>query len=392
MRIVHVLNGHGPIYGVERHVLTLAAAQRARGHTIMAMTNIDDEFADACRVNGIQITVNPRLEPMNDHGLYLDEQIMENAIKGLGSQLADFRADLIHCHNPLSASLAIPAANRAHIPCFLTLHIEPKPEFFSQTKHLRFAVIAVSTLVFNKAQAVVSPGTDLYLIPNGTQTMPPENTNSRKPYRPNLMMVGTLHPLKGVDAAISAMFRLHLRLGHDCPTLNVYGSGQAPWVDFYKEMAAVLGLADIVLFHGSRPGILRDCPAGDILIVASRNESGPLVVLEAMSRGMPIVTSRVGEVTEMLPDKRYGRIVPVNSITGLADAVESTLRDVNRGRFEPELVIARHRSFFSDIAMAQRTEEIYAAVMSKQAAARPGGHLRPGAAGQALRPDRRRAG
>jgi glycosyltransferase involved in cell wall biosynthesis len=389
MKIVHVLNGHGPIYGVERHVLTLAAAQKERGHSIMAISNIDAEFAQACRANGIQITVNPRLEPMNDHGLYLDDQIMENAIKSLSSQLAGFRADLIHCHNPLSASLAMPAANKAHIPCFFTLHIEPKPEFFSQTKHLRFAVIAVSTLIFNKAQAVVSPGTDLFLIPNGTPTMPPEILNTRGAYRPDLMMVGTLHPLKGIDAAILAMFLLHLKLGRDCPTLNIYGSGQSLWIDYFKEMAEALGIADVVSFHGSRPGILRDCPAGDILVVASRNESGPLVVLEAMSRGMPVVTSHVGEVTDMLPDARYGRIVPVNSITGLADAIESTLRDVNSGRFEPELIIARHRSFFSDIVMAQRVEEIYARVMSKQTVARPGGHLQPGAADQPFRMDRR---
>jgi glycosyltransferase involved in cell wall biosynthesis len=47
-----------------------------------------------------------------------------------------------------------------------------------------------------------------------------------------------------------------------------------------------------------------------------------LVVLEAMSRGMPIVAADVGGVNEMLPDQQYGRVVPVESITELADAID----------------------------------------------------------------------
>jgi glycosyltransferase involved in cell wall biosynthesis len=125
------------------------------------------------------------------------------------------------------------------------------------------------------------------------------------------------------------------------------------------EIIAVLELENIVRLYGSQPGILERCPDTDILILPSRLEACPLVVQEAMSRGMPIVATDVGEVAEMLPDQRYGRIVPVDSVVALADAVESLLSDIENGRFAPELLIERHREFYSDDKMAERVEAVY---------------------------------
>jgi glycosyltransferase involved in cell wall biosynthesis len=75
-------------------------------------------------------------------------------------------------------------------------------------------------------------------------------------------------------------------------------------------MTAVLELNDVVRFHGFKLDVLEHCPNTDILVMSSRRETGPLVVLEAMSRGMPIVATAVGDVINMLPDRRYGRVIP----------------------------------------------------------------------------------
>jgi glycosyltransferase involved in cell wall biosynthesis len=93
--------------------------------------------------------------------------------------------------------------------------------------------------------------------------------------------------------------------------------------------------------------------------MSSRQETGPMVVVEAMSRGMPIVATDVGEVSEMLPDPRYGRVVPAASIVGLAEAAQDLLQDIHVGRFDPGLLIERHRSFYTTAKMAERTEEVY---------------------------------
>jgi glycosyltransferase involved in cell wall biosynthesis len=81
---------------------------------------------------------------------------------------------------------------------------------------------------------------------------------------------------------------------------------------------------------------------------------------------MPIVTSAVGDVAEMLPDQRFGRIVATNSIIALADAIDSTLSDVAAGRFDPALLMERHREHYSCETMAARIEAIYQQVIKKQ--------------------------
>jgi glycosyltransferase involved in cell wall biosynthesis len=78
-----------------------------------------------------------------------------------------------------------------------------------------------------------------------------------------------------------------------------------------------------------------------------------------MSRGIAIVSTEVGEVADMLPDPRYGRIVPVDSLVALADAMESLLSDITEGTFDPDLLIQRHRTLYTDEKMAERVEMAY---------------------------------
>ena len=177
-----------------------------------------------------------------------------------------------------------------------------------------------------------------------------------------------MEPVKGPDIAILAMADLKQRHGRECPVLNVYGKGGLE--GYLKEMVSVLRLGDVVRFHGVKQGILEQCPATDILVLSSREEAGPLVVLEAMSRGMPIVATRVGEIGEIIPDKRYGNVVMNGSITALADGIESTLADVRAGRFDPDLPISRHQELYTVEKMAERVDTAYRALIARNATAR----------------------
>ena len=84
---------------------------------------------------------------------------------------------------------------------------------------------------------------------------------------------------------------------------------------------------------------------------------------------MPIVATDVGSVAEMLPDQRYGRVVPPNSITVVARAVESLLSDIAAAKFDPIPLIERHRSLFSSEKMAERVEAVYRQVLLNAAPA-----------------------
>jgi glycosyltransferase involved in cell wall biosynthesis len=209
---------------------------------------------------------------------------------------------------------------------------------------LRFAVVCLTAESFEELKSeTIDMG--VFLIPNGTRVVPVQAREAEAGHSPSLILAGSLVPNKGIDVAMIAMVELRRRLGRNCPVLNIYGDGFQE--GYLTEMAAVLELNDIVRFHGFKSGILEHCSSADILVVASRWEAGPLVVLEAMSRGMPIVATDVGEVSNMLPDRRYGRVIPSESFTALADAIESLLADIAAGKFDPNLLIERHRSLYS---------------------------------------------
>jgi hypothetical protein len=364
MRVVHVVNtSRVSTLGIERRVIYLAGAQKACGNDVKIVIDRPGVFTEFCREQDIPVAV---VDGLDSEGNLLALPT-EKTVELLTPQFTNPAADIIHCHSLSAAVKAIPVANQLNIPC--VFNSDGTNALMAAKKlGMNFAIISLSEAGFENVKRNGTPDMDVYYIAIGSKAVGggrPHNMSKSVPT--NLMIVGSLITRKGVDVAILAMAELRRRRGADCPVLNVYGDGDQE--QYLKEMTAVLGLEDSVIFHGIQPGVLEYCP-DDILILASRLEVGPLVVVEAMSRGLPIVATNVGEVSKFLPDKRYGRIVPTNSILALADAVESLLSDIEGGQFNPELLIERHRSLFSDEKMAERTEAVYKKLLLDTAAAR----------------------
>jgi glycosyltransferase involved in cell wall biosynthesis len=368
MKILHATSSaENDTLGVEREVATLAVAQKARGSDVMIAINRQGIFTEICREYGISVTVHDRLWYQLEKLIAMtpeENAVLENAVQDFIEFLESFSPDIIHCHSPDNALVAISAGNRMNIPCALTgdgWMLSPSGRRLSASvrrRGLRFATLCLTTASFKELPKSGIPDTDVYYVPNGTRVVPPTQAQQTEAsHSPSLIMAGSLSSRKGVDVLILAMVELRRRLGGACPFLNIYGDG--PRRKYLTEMAAVLELNDIVRFHGLKLEILERCPSSDILVMPSRHEASPLVVLEAMSRGMPIVATDVGEVAKMLPDSRYGRVIPQDSAIALADAIESLLADIADGRFNPDLLIERHRSFYSIEKFAERTEAAY---------------------------------
>jgi glycosyltransferase involved in cell wall biosynthesis len=357
MRIAHVAGSKTPenIQGNERHIVDLAGAQRARGLTADVVTNCNGLFFKLCAQDGIPAFV------VDD--LLSSGEVAPGAggfAQGIVAMLKSLNPDIVHCHDLLTAGVAVAAANRIKVPCVITLHTGIRPMIYDLIAAKRLTVILVCKSEFDAVRKSGGINIDFHYVPYGIRALSGAYRQEQElstPCRPNLMLVANLGHRKGIDLAILAMVELRRRRGSDCPVLNIYGAGDLG--EYFVEMARMLRLDDIVKFHGIQMDIIHKCPSSDVLIVASRAETGPLVVLEAMSRGMPTVASDVGDVSEMLPDWRFGRVVPVNSITALADAVDSMLTDITSGRFDPALLVDRYRSQYSIEKMANRVDAVY---------------------------------
>lgn len=362
MKVVHLTNSNETtMLGIERHVLSLVSAQRARGLDSIVVTDLPaGVFAEACREQSIPMAAVPGLGP---GPLVPAEQVMSSLLAHFDS----VGAELIHCHTPPTAIHAIPAGNRAKIPCVLTIHTQgsTRPLADAQKAGMRFTMITVNRDSFEyiKSRNDLCV-TNLYYVPNGTKTVPlAHRVKAPRSDHPNLIIVGSIAPRKGVDIAILATAELRRRHGPGSPALSIYGEGRDE--KYLREMTSIIGMSDTVQFCGFQNDILDHCASTDILLVPSRAETGPLVVLEAMSRGMPAVASDVGMVAEMLPDRRYGHVVPVNSPVAVADAIESITSDIASGHFDPDLVIERHRSLYSIEKMTESIESIYKQVLAE---------------------------
>jgi len=291
---------------------------------------------------------------------------LENAMQGFVECVESFGPDIIHCHGSgAEALVAIGAGNRLGVPCAFT-SAGPSIAVSGWKSGLRFGVLC-SAVHFGELLESEIPDANVYCVPNGTRAVPPKQVQQTGTgHSPSLTVAGSLAAKKGIDVLILAMLELRRRLGRACPLLNIYGDG--PRKKYLTEMVAVLELNDVVQFHGFKLGILEDCPNSDILVLPSRFEGSPLVVLEAMSRGMPIVATDVGEVANMLPDWRYGHVVPKDAVMPLADAIELLLQDIADGRFNPDLLIERHRSLYSIEKFAERTEAAYRQILLNNSA------------------------
>jgi glycosyltransferase involved in cell wall biosynthesis len=371
LRIVHIVGGDSnssSIRGDERHILSLAAAHQAQGFSVAVMTDAEGLMTEACGKQGIAVIITPpfvlpgKVNSMEGEVSREVESKYSDLCIDLIRMLEDFRPDLIHCHDELPAYSTMAVGNGMNIPCVFTPHIPVGLLFPYLWANRKFAILSIWKSIINDLKENGISESDLYYVPCGTKA-----SSCMYPYevfdeKPNLIIVGRITHSKGIHTALLSMVELRRRRGRQCPELNIYGGGVL--LEYFKEASVILGLDDIVQFHGNRFDILDRCRGSNILVMPSRSETGPLVVLEAMSRGMPIVATYAGDVAEMIPDRRYGRVVPTRSIMTLADAIDATLADVANSRFDPVLLIERHRNLYAIEKMAEGITSVYNQILS----------------------------
>jgi len=143
--------------------------------------------------------------------------------------------------------------------------------------------------------------------------------------RQEILSVGRLVPFKGQAILISALRRLVER-GRDA-RLTLVGGG--PLMDDLQELAAAEGVADRVTFAGpvGQDEMADYYRRADVFCLASFAEGVPVVLMEAMALGVPVVATRVGGIAELIDHGREGFVVPPARPDVLADHLDRLLED-----------------------------------------------------------------
>ncbi len=136
-----------------------------------------------------------------------------------------------------------------------------------------------------------------------------------------LLFVGTLSPVKGVDVLLEACALL--RLQKQDFELSLLGNGPELQVHRLRRRVEDLGLQEHVRFLGSqsRSRLATFLQQAHLLVVPSRSDPLPTVVLEAMLAGLPVVGSAVGGIPFLLAEGTCGVLVPPGAPVALAEAI-----------------------------------------------------------------------
>ncbi len=126
-----------------------------------------------------------------------------------------------------------------------------------------------------------------------------------------------------------------------------------------KQMAQDLFIADRVIFLGQRRNIHRILPCFDLFVLSSQSEGFPLVILEAMAARVPILTTNVGGIPEMIVDQESGLLTTPKDADLMAMKMATVLADLPAAKERSDAAFTKVVQAFSLESMTTQYEAIY---------------------------------
>jgi glycosyltransferase involved in cell wall biosynthesis len=374
LKIVHVLRA--PVGGVLRHVTDLAEAQTAAGHAVGivcdALTGGPFE-AKALEAIAAKLTLGVTRIAMRRDVSPADLPVFLRVLRHIRS----LAPDIIHAHGAkggVYGRLVSALINRQRpVGCLYAPHggslhylptsLEGRFYFAIERRLERFtdAIIHVSAYEAETyRQRIGPPRCRAVVIPNGLREEEFEPVLPREDAR-DLLFLGTYRNLKGVDVFLEAIAVMENRFGRRA-SAHLFGQIEGDDLARYQALASSLGLTDRVTFHGPVPA--REAFSyAHAIVVPSRAESMPYVVLEAIAAGIPIIATRVGGIPEIF-GPRAGELIPSGDPGALAAAIEALLANPVRAQIEAGERLDWLRPRFNITTMQQRIDLLYCEILA----------------------------
>ena len=283
MKIAHYVLS-STFAGIEQHVQELTDIQ-GRDNEIIVICN----------------------QSISHHYTNIEVKVVENisrrsifGILSLILVLRNIRPDIVHSHGSKTTSI-INSVRR-----FIKLrHVASVHGIKSKTK------------VYNKANRVIAGSqkiqdslkTESSLVENWWHPSLPENINNTAEY---VLAIGRLEPVKGFDLLIESWVNVNKKL-------LIVGDGPE-----YSKLNSLIdkhGLGDFITITPSvsKEGLIEYYQKASLLIVSSRREGGPRVALEALYLHIPVISTNVGHMSQILPQELLAEPDNLESLKSLID-------------------------------------------------------------------------
>lgn len=340
LRILHAVRA--PVGGIFRHILDLANGQADRGHHVGIVA---DSLTGGERAEAALAEIAPRLK-LGVHRLAIHRELLPtDALVWMRFMrlIRRLMPDVLHGHG-------------AKAGAYIRLKRRSQSTIRVYTPHggsLHFPLDTSKGQIYSRLERALMNSTDLFLFESAFARDTYQRTIgapkglvrcvfngvTADEFDPivkaddatDVVYVGEFRHIKGADLLIDAVARL--RADGKPVTLTLAGDGEE--LADLKAQIARLDLGDAVRFIGhvkARYGFSK----GNLLVVPSRGDSMPYVVIEAAAAGIPMVAANVGGIPEIFgthTDALFAR----SNVGAMADAIETALE-------APDAALARAKS------------------------------------------------
>jgi glycosyltransferase involved in cell wall biosynthesis len=362
-RVLHVINGEH-YSGAERVQDLLAARLPETGYDVAFACIKPGRFPEVR-----QSTEAPLyLTPMHSK---LDLRIVQRLVRIIRQE----SYELVHAHTPRSALIGRAASALARVPLVYHVHSPTSRDSTHRWRNRVNRWLERASLVRTAALITVSDSlrrdmlaqgygdSRVFTVANGVPV--PSLKRSDMPPGPvwTLGMVALFRPRKGVEVLLEAMASLRqLRFP---VKLRAVGPFETPGYEAeVRQRVQELHLEDVVQWTGFTSNIAAELAQLDAFVLPSLFGEGlPMVVLEAMAAGVPVVATRVEGVPEAIEDGVSGLVADPSSGDDLARCIARLVRGEVVWHQLRQRAMQRHAEKFSDRIMAQRVAEVYRRVL-----------------------------
>jgi glycosyltransferase involved in cell wall biosynthesis len=356
LRILHAVRA--PVGGIFRHIMDLANGQADRGHHVGI---IADSLTGGERAEAALAEIAPRLK-LGVHRLAIRREPFPTDILVWAHFMRLIRRlqpDVLHGHG-------------AKAGAFIRLKGRSGGTIRVYTPHggsLHYPLNTLKGALYSRLERALMNSTDLFLfesafardtyqrtigVPTGLVRCVFNGVTAGE-FDPivkaadatDIVYVGEFRHIKGADLLIDAVARL--RADGKPVTLTLAGDGEE--LGHLKAQIERLGLTEAVRFIGhvkARYGFSK----GQLLVVPSRGDSMPYVVIEAAAAGIPMVAANVGGIPEIFAEHTDALFAP-NLVSAMADAIEIALEDPEAALTRAKALRERIFLHFSQKAMVE---------------------------------------
>lgn len=317
MKLLYVVNGIRGSGGLER-VLTQKASFLAEeyGHSVRILVLNE---APGAPFYPISRAVGIGHFSATGRGL----GYLKAYLRGVRQALAEFQPDvLVVCDDGMKAVLLPALLWRPRPPMVYERHASIRLSTSPWKRWLmRRLVLGFDRVVaLTPAGASEWPGARVEVIPNAR---PPFGSEAASARLPQVLCVGSLSWNKGYDLLIEAWARIAAR--HSEWSVHVYGNGDP---SAYLAQADALGVGNRIQFHPPVTDIESKYREAGLLVLPSRSEGFGMVLIEAMSCGLPCIAfdcpTGPGDI---LSHGKEGMLVPAEDVIDLSQGMDRLIED-----------------------------------------------------------------